>query len=106
MAKYTEEKVLYLASRPMGVNVYLDEPAGTDLRRLVTGLLKRGHIKCVASDDASHYYKLTDKGLIAHLTYKLDYAAKHGKETKALVEQLAEVHNDMKSGESDIATEF
>lgn len=91
---YTMEKVLYLASRDCGLNVYHDEKENTTLRGLVKKAISRGWITRVAQDDASEYFKCTRSGRIEHLRFKIEYAASKGKSTVELMKQYNAMNTD------------
>lgn len=75
--KYTIEKVLYFASRDVGLNVDIDERSDTTLSKIVRDLVSEGKIEQVANDDAGKYYKLTEAGKVKHQQYRDQYRRKN-----------------------------
>lgn len=91
---YTLEKVLYLASRDVGINVYHSEKSNTTLRGIITKALSHGWIKKVAEDDASVYYRTTKFGDAEHLRFKIEYAVSKGKDASELLKRYQEITSD------------
>ncbi|UNA02414.1 hypothetical protein [Serratia phage SP1] len=73
MKKYSEEKVLYFASKSNGFNVDLHEPAHTDITRIVTECLRKNYLVEAASDDSDIYYITTPAGKKRLEQYQAEY---------------------------------
>lgn len=92
MAKlYTMEKVLYLASRELGINVDKSERKDTDLSIRINKLLSNDDIEKVAKDDVSNYYKITKKGKINLLKLQISWRKQNGKDTDVHESELSEL---------------
>lgn len=73
MKKYNEEKILYFADRPTGFNVDINEPADTDITRIVGGCILAGYLYIADQDDSDVYYRTTLLGQKRLAKYKADY---------------------------------
>ncbi|WP_289281523.1 hypothetical protein, partial [Methylophaga sp. UBA5088] len=69
--RYTEEKVLYFASRDEGLHVDIAEDANTYLSRMVYRFKNEGLLERVAEDDSGSYYTTTIKGEIKLLELQI-----------------------------------
>lgn len=88
---YTRDKVLYFAGRAEGLHVDVKEPAGSDLRNIVSQLINDGLAERVAKDDSGSYFKLTVAGEISLLREQIKWRTSNGKDTTDHVRKLAEL---------------
>ena len=89
---YTAEKVLYLAKTTDCFNVDVEEAKGkgnTNLYRIVTKLINKGHLKELNRDDSDVYYTITDAGLMDLYQLQLSWRKANNKNVDKVLENIA-----------------
>lgn len=97
---YTAEKVLYLAKTTDCFNVDVEEAKGkgnTNLYRIVTKLINKGHLKELNRDDSDVYYTITDAGLMDLYQLQLKWRKANNKNVDKVLKNIDELTEKLRS---------